>query len=115
MELTAPVLLGPITTWRENYPHWKEQGVWACRRIGDCYALVADSALTHAQPFPGDQDFHNDEVQLELRFWVSKSTTAPEYVIRDYLVGTSVVVPESLLKKPHFNIGRWYARQRGQE
>ena len=71
--------------------------------------------MTHAQPFPGDQDFHNDEVQPELHFRVSKSTTTPEYVIGDYLVGTSVVVPESLLKKPRFNIGRWYARQRGQE
>ena len=31
MELTAPVLLGPISTWRESYPRWKEQGVWARR------------------------------------------------------------------------------------
>ena len=31
MELTAPVLLGPVDSWQEDYLHWKEQGVWARR------------------------------------------------------------------------------------
>ncbi len=29
MELTAPVILGPIEEWRESYPRWMEPGVWA--------------------------------------------------------------------------------------
>ena len=41
LEYTAPVFLSPLDEWREHYPRWKEQGVWARRQIGDCYALVS--------------------------------------------------------------------------
>ena len=115
MELTAPVLFGPLNEWREHYPRWNEQGVWARRRMGDCYALVADSVLTQSQPFPGDEQYHTDDIRPELRFRVIKSTTAPEYIIHDYLVHSSTTVAKSLLEKPHFNIGRWYARQRSDD
>ena len=111
MELTAPVLFGPLNEWREHYPQWNEQGVWARRQMGDCYALVADSVLTQSQPFPRDEQYHMDKIRLELRFRVIKSTTAPEYIIHDYLVHSTTTVAKSLLEKPHFNIGRWYAQQ----
>jgi hypothetical protein len=114
MELSAPVVLGPLDEWRQSYPRWKEPGVWARRRIGDFYALVADSILTHSQPFPGDEDFKDDDLRPELRFRVFKSTNSPEYVIHDHLILDSATIPASLVKKPHFNIGRWYARQRSQ-
>ena len=111
MELTAPVILGPLTDWRSEYPRWKDPGVWARRRIGDCYALVADSILTLSQPFPGDEEFHGDDLHPELRFRVRKSETAPEYIVQDYLTQGTVTLPESLIKQPSFNIGRWYARK----
>jgi hypothetical protein len=46
-----------------------------------------------------------------MRFRVSKDDTATEYVIYDYLTMETVAVAKSLLEKPHFNIGRWYARK----
>ena len=113
MELTAPVILGPLDEWRESYPRWKEQGVWARRRVGDCYALVADSILTLSQPFPGDERFVHTDLRPELRFRVIRDPVAPEYVIQDYLVNGSVAIAKSLLEKTHFNLGRWYAKQRG--
>jgi hypothetical protein len=48
----------------------------------------------------------------ELRFQVFKDFLKPEYMIQDYLVHETITVHESLLKEPHFNLGRWYARKR---
>ena len=73
---------------------------------------MADSILTHSQPFPRDNDFTNEEIQPELHFRISKKPSTHEYVIQDYLVGDSAVVAKLLLEKPHFNIGRWYAHRR---
>jgi hypothetical protein len=112
MELTAPVLFGPLDEWRSAYPRWMETGVWARRRLGDCYALIADSILTLSQPFPGDERFFNIDLRPELRFRVFKDFLQPEYMIQDYLVHETVTIHESLLKNPHFNLGRWYARRR---
>ena len=112
MELTAPVLFGPIDEWRDQYPRWKEPGVWARRRIGDCYALVADSILTLSQPFPGDERFEMPELRPELRFRVTRSPTNDEYIVQDHLIQGSVTIAKSLLEKPRFNLGRWYAQKR---
>ena len=68
MELTAPVLFNPINGWRDSYSHWKEEGVWAQRQIGDCYALVVNSLLTLSQPFPGDERFGHVYIHPELCF-----------------------------------------------
>ena len=111
MELTAPVLFGPIEEWRDQYPRWKEKGVWARRRIGDCYALVADAILTLSQPFPGDEQFSMAELRPELRFRVVKNDDSTEYTVHDYLVQKTTSVSLSLLRKPRFNLGRWYARR----
>ena len=115
MELTAPVLLGPLEEWRDQYPRWKEKGVWARRRIGDCYALVADAILTLSQPFPGDEQFDMEELRPELRFRVVKNDGSTEYTIHDYLAQKATIVDLSLLRKPRFNLGRWYARNLQQE
>ena len=113
MELTAPVILGPVDEWREEYPCWKEPGVWARRHIGDCYALVADAALTLAQPFPGDEEFDMLSIRPELRFRVVKvQDTVPEYIIHDHLTNEPVAIDKSFLEKPRFDIGRWYAKLR---
>ena len=48
MELSAPVILESLENWRQSYSHWKEPGVWARKRIGDCYTLVVDAILTLA-------------------------------------------------------------------
>ena len=83
MEDTAPVIFGPIEEWRDDYPRWQSPRVWARRRIGDCYALVADSVLTLSQPYSGDDQFEEDNLRPGLRFRVIKSPTAPEYIIQD--------------------------------
>ena len=114
MEFTAPVIFGPIEEWRDQYPRWNEQGVWTRQRIGDCYALVADSILTRSQPFPGDERFEAEGlIRPELRFRVRKSTTAPEYIIQDYWAAETFTIPKTLLERPRFNLGRWYARRLG--
>ena len=112
MELTAPVLFGPLDEWRDSYPRWKETGVWARRKLGDCYALIADSILTLAIPFPGDNRFVNLDLRPELRFRVFKDFLKPEYMIQDFLVHETITISEAMLKNPHFNLGRWYARKR---
>ena len=114
MELSAPVILDSIEDWRNGYPRWRDPGVWARRRIGDCYALVADSILTLAQPFPGDENYAESDVRPELRFRVFKDTNDLQYIVQDHLVVESAVIPIDLIKRPNFNIGRWYARIRKQ-
>ena len=113
MEFTAPVVFGPIEEWRDQYPRWNEPGVWTRRRIGDCYALVADSILTRSQPFPGDEQLETENLRPELRFRVRKNVTAPEYIIQDNWAHETFTIPKALLGKPRFNLGRWYARRLG--
>ena len=88
--------------------------MWPRRRIGDCYALVADAILTLAQPFPGDEEFEGSDVLPELRFHVFKDPNGAQYIVQDLLALESVIIPVELIKKPNFNIGRWYARLRKQ-
>ena len=114
MECSAPVILESIDEWRNSYPRWKEPGVWPRRRIGDCYALVADAILTLAQPFPGDEEFEGSDVRPELRFRVFKDPNGAQYIVQDLLALESVIIPVELIKKPNFNVGRWYARLRKQ-
>ena len=114
MEFTAPVVFGPIEEWRDQYPRWNEPGVWIRRRIGDCYALVADSILTKSLPFPGDERFEAENLlRPELRFRVWRNPDAPEYVIQDHWTREAFTIPKALLEKPRFNLGRWYARRLG--
>ena len=114
MEFTAPVIFGPIEEWRDQYPRWNEPGVWTRRKIGDCYALVADSILTRSQPFPGDERFEaENSLRPELRFQVRRNTTTPEYIIQDHWAHKTFTIPKALLEKPRFNLGRWYARRLG--
>ena len=114
MECSAPVILESIDEWRNSYPRWKEPGVWPRRRIGDCYALVADAILTLAQPFPGDEEFEGSDIRPELRFRVFKDPNGTQYIVQDLLVLESAIIPIELIKKPNFNVGRWYARMRKQ-
>ena len=111
MELSAPVILESIEDWRQSYPRWKEPGIWARRRMGDCYA---DTILTLTQPFPGDEDFEGSDVRPELRFRVFKDLNNDQYIVQDHLAIESVAIPIELMKKPNFNIGRYYARRRKQ-
>lgn len=111
MEYIAPVIFGPLENWREQYPQWNESRVWACRQIGDCYALVADSILTLAQPFPGDELLETMELRPELHFQVIKAEPNSEYIIQDHFTHKDIVIGQSLLERPHFNLGRWYAKQ----
>lgn len=99
MEYTAPVIFGPLSDWREQYPRWNDSGVWARRQLGDGYALVADAILTLAQPFPGDESYDSTDLRPELRFRIIRCALEPEYIIQDYLTHEDVVVPKSLLQQ----------------
>ena len=81
MELSAPALFGPLDEWRNHYPRWKEPGVWAQWRIGDCYALVVDAILTLAHLIPSNKQRDMGELRPKLCFRVVKSPTALEYSI----------------------------------
>ena len=80
--------------------------------MGDCYALVADSILTLAQPFPGDGHYDSPGVVPELRFDVKRLSSIGSYSIFDRLVEERVILAESLLREPQFDLGRWYAVHR---
>ena len=111
---TAPILFGPLSRWRDHYQQWKQAGVWAQHQIffiGDCYALVADELITLAQPFP-DEQFNDSNLQPELQFKIERSKDSPEYLIQNYLTLKPIIIAKSLLERPRFNIGRWYARRR---
>jgi RNase H-like domain found in reverse transcriptase/Reverse transcriptase (RNA-dependent DNA polymerase)/Integrase zinc binding domain/Retroviral aspartyl protease/Zinc knuckle len=100
----------PLSEWREHYPYWGQPDIWARRQIGDCYVMVADSILTLQQPYPGDDRYLPSELRPEMRFDIIESGS--EYRIFDSLVRKQVRVDSSLLKRPCFNLGRWYAMQR---
>ena len=104
----ASVLLGPLDEWRDSYPRWKDPGVWTRQEIGECHSLVADSILTLAQPFPGDELFRGLDLRPELRFQVYKARSTQEYIIADRLCSQSVAVPTRMMENPHFNVDRWY-------
>ena len=44
----------PINEWKTHYPYWDEPNVLPRERMGDCYAMIVDTILTLASPFPGD-------------------------------------------------------------
>ena len=43
-----------------------------------------------------------------------KDPNGAQYIVQDLLALESVVIPIELIKKPNFNVGRWYARLRKQ-
>ena len=49
----------PLDEWRSHYPYWNEPNILPRERLGDCYAMVADSILTLESPFPGDHLYHD--------------------------------------------------------
>ena len=103
---------GPRDEWRNHTPYWKEPGIRAREAIGDCYAMVADSILTLSQPFPGDDLYNSTNVLPELRFSITEHTSGDSYSVYDRLVEERVLLTKSLLKRPQFDIGRWYAMHR---
>ena len=60
----------PLSSWRQYYPYWEQQGIEARHRIGDCYSMVADTILTLGQPYPGDERYPMGELRPEMRFWM---------------------------------------------
>ena len=74
--------------------------------------MVADSILTRAQPFPGDEHHTMESFVPELRFSVAKHMSGDLYSIYDRLVEERVLIAESTLRKPQFDISRWYAKHR---
>ena len=100
----------PLDGWRERYPYWCQPNILARRPIGDSYAMIADSILTLAQPYPGDEQYQWGSLGPEMRFIVRKRGAL--YRIDDLLVDKQVLVEPSLLKRPPFNLSHWYAIQR---
>ena len=103
---------GPEAEWRTNYPYWSNPKIGARQQIGDCYTMVADAILTAEQPYPGDEFFDEKDLRPELRIKMMFDPAMEEYSIRDRLVGGQVTLARSLIKKPRFNLGRWYATRR---
>lgn len=77
--------------------------------------LVADAILTLAKPIPSNEQQDMEELHPELCFRIVRNPAAPEYLIQDYLYQETITVPMKLLKTPHFNLGRWYEQNLGQE
>jgi Zinc knuckle len=111
-ELTAAH--DPDIEWRYDYPYWSNPGIHARRKLGDCYAMVADAILTTQQPYPGDELFATENLRPELRFIITKQQGTGDYWIRDQLTHSREIIARSLLQNPKFNISRWYAKKRQQ-
>jgi hypothetical protein len=110
IEKILPFLMGSLAEWQDHFPYWNDPGIQSRKEMGESYSMVAESILTDQQPFPGDEHFRQDDIRPELRFRVLKRRS--DYVIYDYLTDTRTPVAESLLRKPQFDISRWYARLR---
>ena len=113
-EKLAPLHPPPLNEWRLHYPYWDEPNMLARRRIGDCYAMMVDSILTLASPYPGDDVYDVPELRPELRFSVKWKARTRGYEVTDRLTETEAMIPRHLLEDPDFNLSRWYAEQRAQ-
>ena len=113
-EKLAPLHPPPLNEWRLHYPYWDEPNMLARRRIGDCYAMMVDSILTLASPYPGDDVYDVPELRPELRFSVKWKARTRGYEVTNRLTETEAMIPRHLLEDPDFNLSRWYAEQRAQ-
>lgn len=104
----------PIDEWVSHYPYWDDPYILARERIGDCYAMVIDTILTLETPYPGDTRYDYPELRPELRFYVKQHPATRDYVVKDRLTDSRLVLPRNLLGNPEFNVSGWYARQRAQ-
>ena len=88
----------PIDEWKTHYPYWDEPNVLPRERMGDCYAMIVDTILTLASPFPGDTLYDAKHIRPELRFHVKRLTGTRDYIIRDRLTGERQYLTCSLLR-----------------
>ena len=84
----------------------------ARQRIGDCYAMVADTILTVQQPYPGDEQYQYTTLHPELKFIVTRKHSNDGYTIQDCLANLHVTVTQSLIEHPQFDLSQWYAKRR---
>ena len=100
----------PLSEWRDHYPYWGQPGIQVCRAMGDSYAIVTNAVLMLGQPYLGDELYHLIKMHPEDHFLVKKRGS--EYKIFDSLINEGVAVELELLKKPQFNLSRWYTKKR---
>jgi Zinc knuckle len=100
----------PISDWRKHYPYWGQSDIFVRRAMGECYLMVADAVLTLGQPYPGDEPYQSRNIRPDTRFMIRINRSV--YEIHDQLTDERVSVDERLLRKPQFNLSRWYAVRR---
>ena len=66
--------------------------------------MVADAVLTVQQPYPGDERYEYKEPKPELMFVVTRHPDNKNYIIRNQLVNSHVLVARALLERPQFDI-----------
>ncbi|KIM36975.1 hypothetical protein M413DRAFT_77523, partial [Hebeloma cylindrosporum] len=111
IEFEEDVPIGDSFLWRPkpivHEPDWIDEGPAPRDFIGDCYAMMATHVLYDCQPYPGDE--HNDTFSSH-RFVLIPLTK--HYQILDSHSGFRINVPRSLLERPQFDLGSWYAKRR---
>jgi hypothetical protein len=100
----------PLEEWRDHYPYWNEPNILAREKLGNCYAMIADTILTLEAPYPGDERFNSACLRPELRFHVYQNGLSI-YVVKDRLTGERLEVARQLLGNPKFDISNWYAER----
>ncbi|KAJ7603674.1 hypothetical protein FB45DRAFT_687506, partial [Roridomyces roridus] len=81
------------------------------RPIGDLYAMNAELALQSAQPYPGDEEFNEQDCFGNRRFTVHRASST-EHAIMDSEGLDNVLIASILLEDPNFTLSLWYAHQR---
>ena len=114
-EKLTSVLPWPIEEWSYHYPYWRESNILAREKLGDCYAMMADTILTLEPPFPGDLQYCVPDLRPELRFHIRQEKEMSNYLINDRLTGTRTVIEKCLLENHDFDVSYWYAEQRARK
>ena len=108
------VAVTPNEDWRKWYPAWQNPQALAPEQIGNCYEMTAEYQLTHAQPYPGDEQLQN--CSPTNRFAVKQTAALPGndrlFKILDRVDGSEVMIGKAQLANPKFNLGHWYAKKR---
>ena len=71
--------------------------------------MMADSILTKAAPFPGDELFYTLDLRPELWFYILHDTKTPNYILNDWLTCSQTEIAWHVIEDPTFDMSYWYA------
>ncbi|KIK57611.1 hypothetical protein GYMLUDRAFT_246952 [Collybiopsis luxurians FD-317 M1] len=101
----------PETLFSDFMLHHKVKPGWWPSSIDNVISMVAQFALNHDTPYPGDGDCWGAETSY--RFVVNKLNESTYYITdceAESIYG-ELQIPKELLLQPKFKLGAWYAKK----